>query len=385
MALGILEGFWEMHNRKLCILVLLVCGMLASVMASAKSTQWTPEEAVAWYEKQGWLVGANFVPSTAINQLEMWQAESFDPETIDRELGWASSIGFNCMRVFLHDMVWAQDPEAYCKRIDAYLAISAKHNIKTMLVLFDSVWDPFPALGPQRKPRPGVHNSGWVQGPHIDVLKDEARHGDLKPYVQGVMKRFGQDERVSIWDLYNEPGNTNGSSYGKHEPKDKAQLCRRFLEKVLVWARETDPEQPLTVGAWQGVTRKSDTLDPLDQYMLDESDVITFHTYDRLGGTRRAVERLQKMGRPVICTEYMSRGSGSTFQTILPHFKEENVGAISWGLVNGKSQTIYPWASWKTPFDAEPDVWFHDVFRPDGTPFDAAETDLIRSLTKSGE
>lgn len=40
-----------------------------------------------------WYFGANFIPSTAINQLEMWQKETFDPTTIDRELGFARKIG----------------------------------------------------------------------------------------------------------------------------------------------------------------------------------------------------------------------------------------------------------------------------------------------------
>ena len=137
--------------------------------------RWTEAEANAWYAKQPWIVGADFLPSTAINELEMWQAETSDPKTIDRELGWAEAAGMNTMRVFLHNLLWEQDPEGFKKRIDEFLAISARHHIRPMFVLFDSCWDPFPKLGPQHPPIPGVHNSGWVQAPGTAILKDPAQ------------------------------------------------------------------------------------------------------------------------------------------------------------------------------------------------------------------
>lgn len=355
--------------------------LVGAASAAARDRQWTPEEAWAWYKAQPWLTGANFVPETAINQIEMWQADTFDPATIDRDLGYAAGVGFNCMRVFLHDLVWEADPEAYYARIDTYLDIASKHGIRTMFVLFDAVWDPHPKLGAQKAPTPGVHNSGWVQGPHTEVLSDESRHASVKPYVQGILKRYGQDPRVLMWDLYNEPGNTNGNSYGRLEPENKHALCRVFLERVFAWAREAAPSQPLTAGAWMGLARAEGGLDPLDAYMLEQSDIVTFHTYDDLEGAKRAVARVKAAGRPMICTEYMARTAGSRFEQIMPYFKSVNIGAIHWGLVSGKSQTIYPWESWQKPFDSEPEVWFHDVFWPDGTPFSAEEAALIRSLT----
>lgn len=361
-----------------CILALLLITVLAP---GAAGQRWSADKAQRWYEDQPWLVGANFVPSTAINQLEMWQADTFDPETIDRELGWAGDIGFNTMRVFLHDLLWSQDAQGFLQRIDTYLAIADKHGIKTMFVLFDSVWDPEPHLGPQRAPRPGVHNSGWVQGPHVDILKDPSRHEELKPYVIGVLSRFKSDPRVLAWDLLNEPGN-RAQPYWDRDPKNKIELCTTFLTEVFAWAREVDPAQPLTAGVYDAVGRHTDPVRPLDKLMLDNSDIITFHSYAPLAGTRRAVDWLRTYGRPIICTEYMARTAGSTFETHLPYFQEQRIGAINWGLVSGKSQTIYPWASWAKPYTEEPEVWFHDVFRPDGTPFDRSETKLIRKLTK---
>ena len=130
-----------------------------------RDRQWTPTEAQAWQSSQPWLVGCNFMPSTAINQLEMWQTDTWDPATIDRELGWAANLGFTSIRVFLHDLLWQQDKKGFLERMDQFLALAAKHRIGVMFVLFDGVWDPFPKLGKQREPRPHVHNSGWVQSP----------------------------------------------------------------------------------------------------------------------------------------------------------------------------------------------------------------------------
>lgn len=341
---------------------------------------WSLERARSWYDAQPWIVGANFVPSTASNPFEMWQADTFDPETINRELDWAAGLGFNTMRVFLHDMLWQADPEGFLKRIDQYLALADRHGIRTMFVLFDSVWDPHPAPGPQAAPRPGVHNSRWVQGPHIDVLRDPARHQEVRPYVVGVLTRYAHDERVLMWDLYNEPGNTNRITRGL-EPPDKRDLCRIFLTSLIGWAREVNPSQPLTVGVWERLSGDPGQLDPIDHLMLDNSDIVSFHSYAPLERMKPTIDWLRGYGRPLVCTEYLSRTTRNTFQTILPFLREQRIGAINWGLVSGRSQTIYPWGSWLVPFKSEPHPWFHDILRADGTPYDETETELIRRLT----
>ena len=127
------------------------CLFLMSAVGFCRD-RWTPEQAHAWYAKQPWLVGCNYIPSNAINQLEMWQADTFDPATIDRELGWAASLGFTSVRVFLHDLLWQQDREGFLKRLDQFLAIAERHHIGVMLVPLDGVWDPQPgwaSSGPQ--------------------------------------------------------------------------------------------------------------------------------------------------------------------------------------------------------------------------------------------
>lgn len=350
------------------------------------SGRWSTDRTNAWYASQPWLVGANFVPSTAINPLEMWQAKTFDPETIDRELGWAASIGMNTMRVFLHDLAWRQNPDGFFDRVDQYLAIADKHGIKTMFVFFDGVWHPVPKIGPQPEPVPGLHNSGWVQSPGEGILGDPARHDELEPYVTAILERYKDDGRVLIWDLFNEPDNDNGGRWGGTSAQElpspiKLERATQLLRKTFEWARAVDPSQPLTAGVW-GNWRWIGNPRPIDRLSLENSDVISFHTYHRDDEVRPIVEQLKQLDRPLICTEYMARSVGSTFQGVLPLFAEHRVGAYNWGLVAGRSQTIYPWDSWNRAYEREPDPWFHDVFRDDGTPYDREETELIRRLTK---
>ena len=345
-----------------------------------KPARWTTEKANEWYTKQPWLVGSNYTPATASNELEMWQAETFDPKRIDLELGWAESIRLNTMRVFLHDLVWKQDAAGFSQRLDTFLSIAHAHHIRPVLVLFDSVWDPDPKLGPQAPPRPGVHNSRWLQSPGGKALMDRAEEPRLETYVRGVVGKFGRDERILAWDVWNEPDNTNGGNYT--DPKDKVERVNELLPKVFAWARKAGAQQPLTSGVWKG-----DWSDPLklgvtEKIQLSESDVISFHNYDKGEEFEKRILWLKPYGRPLICTEYMARGNGSTFEGSLPVAKKYNVGAINWGLVAGKTQTYLPWDSWKKPYiDREPEVWFHEIFRTDGKPYKQEEVDLIKRLT----
>ncbi len=356
---------------------------LTCVAGAEAGERWSAAKANAWAKSTPWAVGSNFLPSTAINQLEMWQAETFDPATIDRELGWAEGLGFTSMRVFLHDLAWKQDPAAFLGRVDQFLAIAAKHKIRPMLVLFDSCWDPYPKLGPQRAPRPGLHNSGWVQGPGKAVLTDPGQQGYLEDYVKSVLGRFKDDPRVLVWDLWNEPDNTNASSYGKEEPNSKIELTLALLVKTFDWARAVDPSQPLTSGVWTGDWNPANAS-PTALLQLNRSDVISFHAYNGAEDTAKRIAPLFQLGRPILCTEYMARPIGSKFDHDLAYFREHEIGAYNWGFVDGKSQTIYPWDSWQKPYAAEPPVWFHDIFRRDGTPYIAAEVAYIRRQTAGG-
>lgn len=336
--------------------------LIASVCVTAQGRTWSKEQANAWYKKQGWLVGADFLPSTAINQLEMWQAETFDSVTIDRELGWAHNIGMNVMRVYLHDLAWQQDPGGFTKRMSVYLTIATKNKIKTLFTIFDDCWNPDPVVGKQPDPKPGIHNSGWVRSPSKTVHDNPADWDYLEKYVKDILTTFRNDDRVLMWDLYNEPGNSNYN-----------ETSMPLLKKVFEWAWAVRPSQPLTAATWYDNKE-------FNAFQLSNSDVITIHNYNDAENLEKELKEKTKLGRPVICSEYMARPRNSRFQTHLPVFKKYNVGAINWGLVSGKSNTIYQWNK-PIPDGSEPEIWFHDIFRKDGTPYDKKETDFIKAIT----
>ncbi|MFP6641596.1 MAG: cellulase family glycosylhydrolase, partial [Myxococcota bacterium] len=324
-------------------------------------------------------VGCNFIPSTAINQLEMWQAESFDPETNGRELEWAASLGFNIVRVYLHDLLWKQDAPGFLERIDRFLELAHSHGIAVMFVLFDDVWCAESRLGPQPEPYPGRHNSGWVQGPGLSALEaypnDGALRERLEDYVRGVVGALARDERVIVWDVYNEPG-----GYPSPGSEPVGEACLPLLSDVFEWVRDCVPTQPVTCGLWENPMHP---LPPaIGELQLAASDIVSFHHYGPIEALREMCERLtSKTDRPLFCTEYLARPMHSRFESHLPFFREMRIGAINWGLVNGKTQTIYPWWSWFDEQPApEPEVWFHDIFRADGTPFDPEEAAFLRQL-----
>jgi hypothetical protein len=355
--------------------------LVFNLAAAAQAQRWSEQKANEWYGRQPWLVGSNYVPATAINELEMWQADTFDPKRIDAELGWAEGLGMNTMRVFLHDLLWQQDPEGFRQRIDTFLRIAAQHKIRPILVLFDSVWDPNPKLGKQRAPRPGVHNSGWMQSPGAKALQDAAARPRLEAYVKGVVGAFARDERILAWDIWNEPDNENGGSYGQFEPKNKVALVLSLLPQAFAWAREAGAQQPLTSGVWKGDWSSPERMGEMERMQIEQSDIVSFHNYDSPTELERRIKFLTRYKRPLVCTEYMARGNGSFFMGSLPVFKRYNVAAINWGLVQGKAQTHLPWDSWEHPYtDREPTIWFHEVFRTDGAPYIPEEVEYIKRM-----
>ncbi|MEJ7767166.1 MAG: glycoside hydrolase family 2 TIM barrel-domain containing protein [Chitinophagaceae bacterium] len=348
--------------------IILSVYMAAFVFANYSYAQpermvWTKEEAKSWYKQWSWVRGSNFTPRTAINQLEMWQKESFDPATIDRELGFAESLGFNSMRVFLHHLAWQVDPSGFKGRMNEYLAIAKKHHISTMFVFFDDCWNESCNAGTQPAPKPGVHNSGWVRDPGKLLYDDPSIVTMLEKYVKDILTTFRNDKRIFLWDLYNEPGN---SDYGNKSLP--------LVQKVFKWGRQVNPSQPLSIGVW------NNKLDDLNKFQLENSDVTTYHNYSDEKEHGKVIDSLNKYGRPLICTEYMARTRGSRFENIMPLLKDNNVAAFNWGFVAGKTNTIY---AWDTPMAGgeEPKVWFHDIFRKDGSSYSENEVSLIRSLT----
>lgn len=350
---------------RLLLLLALVSGFpLVAALAGAgpPAGRWSDTKASYWYQRYPWLVGCNYIPSSAVNQLEMWQAETFDTTTIARELRWASDLGFNCLRVYLHDLPWVTDWEGFRTRINTFLDIADRQKLWVIFVLFDDCWNPSPQQGPQPAPVPGVHNSRWVQSPGAKIVSDPDLWPRVERYVRDVVRAFASDRRVLMWDLYNEPGNSK-----------LGMKSLPLLEKVFEWARQVGPVQPLTSAVYDGST------DEIADFQLANSDVISFHCYE---GEEKLVERIKELkdlNRPVFCTEWLARTRESVVETHLSVFKKERVACLNWGLVAGKTQTIYPWGS--PEGGVEPNVWFHDLLRANGVPYDSSEAEFIRVLT----
>ena len=378
-----------MKKFNLLSLLCLIFIQCQQTQTSQLNQRWSEERAWEWQQENGWMVGTNFNPSTSINQLEFWQEDTYDPETIERELEWSAELGMNLHRVYLHNLLWDQDSLGFLKRVENYLEIADSKDIKTLFVLLDDCWHPVPKLGKQPDPLPFIHNSGWVQAPGSAILGDSLRHQETKNYIKGVISHFAEDKRVVGWDLYNEPG--NGTPFDPRYPdrgpevKDKDIYTLSLLKKSFKWAREVNPSQPITTSVWKGSGvdkdwSKLDSLSDLSRFTLSNSDVISFHTYGNIEEMRLRIDQLEKFNRPILCTEYLARGQGSTFQAMLPLLKEKQISAINWGFVAGKTNTVFPWSSWDEEFDSLPKIWHHDIYLSDKTPYDQKEIDFLKEI-----
>jgi hypothetical protein len=356
----------------------------AEELVRGNPARWPAARAHAWYQKQAWILGANYTNASAINQLAMFQAETWNPAEIDKELGWARKFGMNTMRVYLHDLLHRQDAEGFKRRFGELLSIAHKHGIRIIPVLFDSVWDPEPRLGPQHRPIPGVHNSGWVQSPGRTDLLNPANDALFRRYVEDVVGTFARDDRILLWDLWNEPDNAGGGRLSAEQLEPERARIEQLLPQVFAWARAQKPTQPLSIGMWIGPdwSPGSKHLIPMHRIQLAESDVITFHNYEWPEAFEARVAQLKPYGRPLICTEWMARSAGSNVDTVLPIAHREDIGMINWGYVQGAIQTHLPWDSWERPYTLQqPVVWFHDLMYPDGRPYREREAEIFRSLS----
>lgn len=405
-----------MKQIKLLIVILCLCCSTSSMMYGQQPVryndsvpvpgQWSKERINKWYEKQPWLVGCNYIPATAINQIEMWQASTWDPETIDKELGWASAIGMNTLRVYLHDLVWASDEAGLYKRMDEFLDICHKYGTRPWFVFFDDCHFPNPQLGEQPLPIQKYHNSGWLNCPARKLAVRYARGKEtpeeaarLKGYVQNTMRHFRKDKRILMWELYNEPGRGKGDEGDMTgtTPEGKiGNLSARLVYDSWLWAREINPSQPITSCTAGSVGKINVRINRIN------SDLHSIHSYSKPESLRREINQYLVDGRPVIVSEWLARTLGSNVKDCLPVLKEMNVGAVTWGFVAGKTGTIWPWRSRQDkqgrkldpeqmrkdgkvvrPGEKfpEPAVWFHDLLRMDGTPYDPEEIEVFKKLT----
>jgi hypothetical protein len=357
---------------------------LFSGAAIAQSHQWTPGAASDWYAHQPWIIGANYIQSNTVNQIEMWQPETFDGGRIDLELGWAENLGINTLRVFLHEMLWEHDSGALKSRMNKLLGLAEKHRMKVIFVLFDSSGDPYPELGRQRQPKPGVRNSLWVQSPGAKGLTDAKQVEDALNYAEEVVATFSIDKRVLAWDVWNEPDNNNAGIYANSELPNKADVVRALLPKAFQYARAGVPTQPVTSGLWRGDWSSEASLSPIEKIQIDLSDFVTFQNYDGPEEFEKRVKWLQAFHRPVVCTGFLARNQGSSIEAILPIALKYDVGALVGDLVQGKTQRWLPWDSWQKPYvDREPSVWAQDLFRSTGPLYQPQDADIIHKMIAS--
>lgn len=347
--------------------------------AHLASLRWPADRAHAWRRHTGWLLGCNYTPRHAANQLELWQAPTWRPDLIAQELDWAAALGFNSLRLFLHHLAWQQDPPGFLHRLDHFLTLAHARGIGIIPVFFDSCWHPLPKPGPQRPPEPFVHNSAWLQSPGRHLLLT-GTFPSLEPYVTAVLHHFKNDSRIHAWDLWNEPSNPSGHYAGRELPRaQKCALVEDALRLTLLWARRVAPAQPLTVGLWFN-DFFGGTPPSLVELQIVASDIISFHSYERPSVLLDLISRVSTHQRPLLCTEYMARPIGSTFAAILPILHHHGIGAFNWGFVDGATQTKFPWDSWDIPYHTDPTPWFHEILHPDGTPYCPDEARLIRHL-----
>jgi hypothetical protein len=364
--------------------LVLIISFFLNAVAMAQSPQWSPGTATEWYSRQPWMVGSNYIQSNTVNQLEMWQQETFDPDRIDLELGWAESLGINTLRVFLHDLVWEHDSGGVQKRMDKLLKLTDKHKMRVIFVLFDSSGDPYPELGHQRQPKPGVRNSLWVQSPGAKGLTDTKQLQKALAYAEEVVAAFSIDKRVLAWDVWNEPDNMNTARFANAEPPNKAELLSTILPQAFRYIRAGNPSQPVTSGLWHGDWSSIEKLSPVEKIQVELSDVISFQNYDGPDEFEKRVKWLKAFGRPVLCTGFLARNQGSTFETILPIAQKYDVAALAGDLVEGKPQMWLPWDSWQHPYtDRQPAVWMQDIFRSKGPAYSEKEADFIRKMIAS--
>jgi hypothetical protein len=326
-------------------------------------TIWSTEKANQWYKEKKWILGFNYVTSTAVNSTEMWQNESFDAGAVERELALASRCGYNSCRVFLQYLVWREEGKVFEGNFERFLGIAGKNNITVLPIFFDDCAfagkEPF--LGEQDEPRPGIHNSGWTPSPGFTAADDPACEESLKSYVQSLVKAHGDDGRIIAWDLYNEPGNSGRE--GK---------SLDLLTKTFAWARDCNPGQPLTSGIY--------VWKDYDLACAGLSDIISFHDYGNAENTKTRIKSLKQYGRPLLCTEWLHRPKGNTIEGHLPLYKAEHIGTYHWGLVNGKTQTHLNWDKSKNTAEGTP-LWQHDIFTGDLKPYSEKETAFIKELS----
>ena len=353
---------------------------------------WSKEKAWKWYDDRTWMRGCNFMGSDCANRIDQWQALGFEKrlETADRELKLAAETGFNTIRIIPEFIVWDQDHDGFMERFDRYLATAWKYGISSMVVFGNDCmppknefWKPL-QLGEQHYDwgyhggrKFSQHQHFGEMGYHImDEPEIMARH---EVWVREIMEKYKDDPRICVWDLYNEAGNSNRESVSLPNVK-------RFFEV----AREVNPSQPITSCLWKHLGHKGQEnyLTEVEQYIAENSDIITYHCYSDYNENIKLIRYLQQFERPIINTEWLARMLHNTVEEMFPLFYLMKIGCLNWGFVAGLYQTYEPWNGMWQSYEAGKGEhidfkgWFHDLYRPNLKPYDPHEIELIQQYCK---
>ncbi len=352
--------------------------------------RWSKERAWAWYEANPWLRGCNFMGSDCANRIDQWQAEGFEERlaTADAELALAAETGFNTIRIIPEFFVWDVDHDGFMRRFDRYLETAWKHGIRCMVVLGNDCMQPkaytkTPCLGQQHYDW-GYHGGrkmsqhGGLPGMGYHLLDEPDIAPRIYEFVRDMIETHKSDERVLMWDMYNEVGNSR-----------REMVTLPHLTRFFDIAREIDPIQPLTCCTWRVNGDRNTPLPEIERIACEMSDIISYHNYGRYEDNIRIIKRLKdEYGRPLINTEWLGRCLHNTVQEMFPLFYLEKIGCWNWGFVAGKYQTYEPWeGTWKQ-YEANPNIdvdftkWFHDLYRPSFHPYDPKEIDVIRRFSR---
>ena len=351
--------------------------------------RWSQEKIWEWYNARPWLRGCNYMSADCANRVDQWQALGFEEriETTERELALMQQTGFNTVRLILEFVVWKEEHDSFLERFERYLSLCAKYGISCMITLANDCMPPkhdgwkLPQIGKQEydwgyhggKKR-SQHGVCAETSPHF-YLDDPILREEYFEMVKEMVTLYRNDERICIWDVYNEPGN---------RMRDVPTLPN--LKRMFELVRSCKPTQPLTCAVWRMNGNESVPLSKVEQYALDQSDIISYHCYKEYNEHIKIIKRLKKEGRPILNTEWLARCTHNDVFSLFPLFYLEKIGCYNWGFVAGKYQTYEPWESTWTRYNngEETNVdftkWFHDLYRPSHHPYDPKEIEVIREF-----
>lgn len=347
--------------------------------------RWSKERAWEWYNAHPWIRGCNYMCADCVNRVDQWQSLHFEEylKTTEEELKVMKELGFNSVRLILEYVVWKEEHDSFLERFDRYIELCHKYGISCMIVLANDCMPPktelwkMPYIGEQHYDwgyhggrKHSQHGGHSCPAPHY-YLDDEESRKDYFKMVEEIVTMYKDDERILMWDLFNEPGNSN-----------RRDITMPNLKAMFEVVRKINPSQPLTVAAWWcGEDRRFNN--ELDQFALENSDIISYHNYGRYEEHIQVIKYLKSLGRPIVNSEWLARCTDNTVFDNFPLFYLENIGSYNWGFVAGKYQTYEPyeahWNWYRDDKNAPIDFtkWFHDLYRPSLRPYDPRETELI--------